>query len=193
MKPVEGQADVKPPPYCGVIAFKDSVEPHKARGPQPMNPEQKKAPAAAPQPQHPHNGLRDGVGMLTPAYMRESLYEDENRNMTKSYIFCALMLFFAITIGVIFFLSQSSQMMAALERTTTMAATTPLTPRPSYGRAMLDTTTFANNGGTPPRGVVPLVTDDRLSSEKEVDETKASNTTTTCGNIEELSVVAVQV
>ncbi|KAL1484860.1 hypothetical protein MTO96_032339 [Rhipicephalus appendiculatus] len=98
MKPVEGQADVKPPPYCGVIAFKDAVEPHKTRGPQPMNPGQKKAPAAAPQPQHPQNDLRDGVGMLTPAYMRESLYEDENRNMTRPCIFCALMLFFVITI-----------------------------------------------------------------------------------------------
>ncbi|KAL1455853.1 hypothetical protein MTO96_027732 [Rhipicephalus appendiculatus] len=184
MEPPEGQAYAKPTPYYGVIAFNDAVEPQKARGPQAMNAEKNAAHAATPHPQHPHNDRRDGASMLPPAYMCESLYEDENRNMTTPCMFCALMPLFAIAIGVIFFLPKSSQLMAALERTTTMTTTATLTTRPSHGPAMHETTTFVDNGGTSPGDLVPSVTDDRLSSEEELDDAKASNMTTTCGDVE---------
>ncbi|KAH7948569.1 hypothetical protein HPB51_028502 [Rhipicephalus microplus] len=182
---LEGEADIRLPPYYGVVAFKDAVEQNKARGPLPMSPEQNKV---APQLQNLHTHPRDGANMLTPAYMFESMYEDENQNMRRPCMFCALMPLFAITIAVIFFLFKSSQMMATLERTTTTTETTPLKTRPPYGRAIFETVDGRN---TSQKSRVPLVIDDRLSSEKKLDEAKASNTTTTRDDGAELGDVAI--
>ncbi|KAL3190409.1 hypothetical protein MRX96_019341 [Rhipicephalus microplus] len=125
--------------------------------------------------------------MLTSACMLESMYEDENQNVRRSCMFCALMPLFAITIALIF-LFKSSQMMATLERMTTTTKTTPLQTRPSYGRAIFGTVDGRN---TSPRSVVPLVVDDRLSSEKKLDDAKASITTTTRDDGAELNALAI--
>ncbi|XP_054932358.1 uncharacterized protein [Dermacentor andersoni] len=125
---------------------------------------------------------------LGPSYLRESL--DADQSTTGPCVICGAALLIAMSMGLIFFLFKSTEMVAAMERTTT--TTEAQTTWPTKGRAMSEAMTFAHNRETSPRGKVPWAIDDgAASSEKELDDTEASIATTIDGDGDEARALAV--
>ncbi|XP_070393880.1 uncharacterized protein [Dermacentor albipictus] len=145
------------------------------------------------QPPLPHGvvapkGPNSDRSSLGRSHLRDSLYDDPST--TGPCVVCGVALLIALSIGLIFFLFKSTELVAAMERTT--STTDAQTTRPTKGRAMSEATTFAHSRVTSPRGKVTWAIDDGAWwSEKELDDTEASNATTIDGDGDGAQALAV--